>query len=206
MKKLYEPVGVSDNKLYTDGNEYMFKNGEAYVGYYNKQSNGNVYTGVSYSKKSKKLYDYSELLKNKNIFIYDSVKEYDFKKNFVLVYKEFSPSIEDYDTGYINRYFCKKNKSEYIIEIDEKQYNKLISNNYSSSYIYRVVEMQWKLSGDMFDIFDGNVRISNGVYDSNKRSIQNANKKLYGLINYIKSYVEKTIFSEYYKKLINDNK
>lgn len=208
MKKLYSPKGTVTEGLYTSGDKFVVKGLDTYyVGYYNIQSNGSCYTGFSYKLDSNPLIEKkSSFINNKTIFMYDEVKEYSFKSNFNVAFTEFMPSLDDYKTGYVTRYFCKKHKFEYIVEINKKQYDKLLSRNYSNSYVYSYIKVNWKLTGVMFDVMEGNVRVVNGVYDSNKRSVVNADKTLFGLKQYINSYTEKTIFSDYYKKLVaNDN-
>lgn len=206
MKKLNIPKGTSKNGFYTDGGEFMTEDYNNYVGYFNIQSDGNVYTKPSLKNDSVRLIKYVAIFDRETKKVYDKVKTHQLKKNFNVVGKEFKPEKEDFQRGFAYRYFCKKKKTDYIVEIDKKQYDKLMSGDYSTSMIYKLIKIPWKLKGDMFDVFEGNVRIVNGVFDSNKRVIKNAEKTLFGIENIINSYLEKTVFSDYYKNNFNDNK
>lgn len=205
MKKLRIPKGTVKNGLYTEGGKFMTEDYNNYKGYYNIQSDGNIYSGYYLTKKSQRLIKFVSSFDKKEMGVYDKIKTHDLKKSFNVISKKFEPTKKDFQRGFAYRYFCKKRKSVFIVEIDDKQYNKIISGNYSNSLIYKAIKIPWKLKGEMFDIYNENIRVINGVFDTNKRIIINAEKELPGIKNIINSYLEKTVFSEYKNALENDN-
>lgn len=63
------------------------------------------------------------------------------------------PTDGDYKVGYITRYFTQKvnDNSSYIYEISENQFTKLSNNP-----LYKVVELDWKISGDREEVREMN--------------------------------------------------
>jgi hypothetical protein len=50
---------------------------------------------------------------------------------------------------------------------------------------YNTAEVLWKISGPLYDIKQGNLLVQGGIIDSNKRSIQDAEKTMPGITNYL---------------------
>lgn len=84
--------------------------------------------------------------------------------------RQITPSVsdEDYDVGYIYRYFCKKvnDENSNILEIDKDQYDMLVSYDKSiNGPLYKAIRVIWKVSG-----------IKDVVNEENKRRIEDAER------------------------------
>lgn len=90
-----------------------------------------------------------------------------------------SPTEDDYVNGYIWRYFCQKSndKNAPIQEINQRTYNKLLSNVY-----YSAVSIKWKISESK------NVQ-SNVQYKTLKESNALSIKTAYDVIPSLKLYL-----------------
>lgn len=107
------------------------------------------------------------------------------------------PASDDYNNGYINRFFCKKVNDGIIIEIDNEQYDSLSNKeelgiNY---FLYQPYTLKWRISGPKNDIYKENIRIKNGVEDTNNRILSKAEKEFSGiskkLNNPLQFFIEK---------------
>ena len=71
------------------------------------------------------------------------------------------PTMEDYQRGYIIRYFMKLkiNKHSTILEVNEAEYNKFSADNVISGTSYfQNVSLRWKLTGNRTDVIMGNTK------------------------------------------------
>lgn len=103
-----------------------------------------------------------------------------------------SPTQRDYQRGFIKRYFAqKKNKTNQITEINRSQYlshpNMLTGLN---ARLYRVFEIDWKISGVRNDIYNGKVPVEIGVEDTNKNIIEIAERQYTGISDYLDDPLE----------------
>lgn len=109
--------------------------------------------------------------------------------------KDVFPTVleSDYTDGFIYRYFAKNVLTQFVYEIDEDTYNELFSNSASyPSEIYRVLKLQWKITGPYHDETTAS-KVIYGVFDTNKRTIDKAkiempeiSQKLYDLTQFAK--------------------
>lgn len=90
-------------------------------------------------------------------------------------YKYMTPSTyiptvtqDDYDYGYISRFFVSKINYFDIIETNNKDFN--LAN---SSY-YIKTKVDWKISGPEFNIYNGKMLETTGVVNYNNLQIRNA--------------------------------
>lgn len=167
-------------------------NKQPYKGYYHKDNKKRYWSGESHDSNSILLINLAEVnsLKNKpadyslkhNVVSSGFTKHYDiipaptlYKGDFII------PTEEEYNNGYFTRYIAqlKSSVSPYIVEITGDNYAKLIQTE--DKFFYNTVEMLWKLTGPLDDIFEDNIRIESGVRDTNLRSLQYAEKKIPGL-------------------------
>ena len=77
-----------------------------------------------------------------------------------------SPTKDDYNSGFIVRYFCKKINENRICEIDPAKWN-LIEKN-----LYIVVNLNWKISGTKENVMNGNIIEKTSVVESNDAEIE----------------------------------
>lgn len=97
------------------------------------------------------------------------------------------PIQSDYDLGYIDRYFLKRqNDKGYIMEISPSEYASI--NNGTALYDTTFLETQqirWKLTGALNTVRLGQYDIRAGIIDTNKRLIEAANLNFFGLVEFI---------------------
>lgn len=97
------------------------------------------------------------------------------------------PIQSDYDLGYIDRYFLKKqNDKGYIMEISPLEYVNI--NNGTATYdttFLETQEIRWKLTGPLNSIRLSQYNTRAGIIDTNKRLVENANPNFFGLIEFI---------------------
>jgi hypothetical protein len=84
-----------------------------------------------------------------------------------------SPSSDDYELGFIRRYFAQKANDIYghIYEIDEEVYSEL-----SESPFWKVADMKWRISGPLNVVYNDD----GGLYDIGVSSSNNASIRLVG--------------------------
>lgn len=197
--KLYYPKSHIVNNLFTKGKEWMFEDGTEFIGYYHKYIDGNVKSGAVFSNtESKKLITYIDKVNQPDNYIYNSIKTP--IKSIPPIIKYTFPTIDDFNVGKITRYFIKRrNYSTFqdIFEIDKNQYKlwKFKSGGIDSA-LYNAIELDWKLTGPLNDVTEGNVVVS-GVYDTNLRIVMLKDNVFTGLKNYLTDYTELSIYSPY---------
>lgn len=197
--KLYYPKSHIVNNLFTKGKEWMFEDGTEFIGYYHKYIDGNVKSGAVFSNtESKKLITYIDKVNQPDNYIYNSIKTP--IKSIPPIIKYTFPTIDDFNVGKITRYFIKRrNYSTFqdIFEIDKNQYKlwKFKSGGIDSA-LYNAIELDWKLTGPLNDVTEGNVVVS-GVYDTNLRIVMLKDNIFTGLKNYLTDYTELSIYSPY---------
>jgi hypothetical protein len=204
---MYIPKGKLDpNIYYTSGGEYIVSTtGLYYVGYYHKDTLGGVWTDKTHSVSSIKLNlpKKNILDDNINTFNRDSVvlatitKKTQNPINVSInqpLQNALPPTPEDYDRTYFTRYIIKyKLSSElYFVETDKNEYYRLQQSSDQKYYYFS--EVLWKISGPLYDVKQDNVLIVGGIIDSNKRSVQEAEKTTPGISNYL---VDLTLYSTF---------
>lgn len=102
------------------------------------------------------------------------------------------PLLSDYNNGIITRYFTIKVNDGVIIEIDKLQYDLLKSKakNGIDFNLYEPVSLKWKISGVKKDIYKGNIIVTYGVEDTNKRTVERLAKKYPTLKTYLSNWLE----------------
>lgn len=209
-KKLYYSKTEVKNGLYTNGQEYMTIDKQEYIGPYHKYLNtGEIFTGETYNERTSKV-----LLPYKREYTNKSIKEYVSSDDQILdhgkveyyipssKYKpgeyvapiSYYPEIkeEDYNKGYINRYFCKKrNDPAYnVIEINESTYDSITTSGPVDGNLYAKTTIKWKISGKVKDVIKHGILVEYGIYDTNKRTVMNSEQTFRGLKNYLTDYLE----------------
>ena len=180
-KRIYYPEGAIQKGLYTNGGEWMFEDGTEYTGQYHKYLNTReVFTESYYIKDvSKKLIRYYNLDVDfqKNTFEYNTLKEVvkDYTPELTIPDPYFlQPSQEDYDNGFVERYFYKRKGSTTINEISKKGFG-----NLNSPY-YQKLKLKWKITGPLNDTTE-----ETGIIDTNRRTILLYQNEFTGLERYL---------------------
>jgi len=197
-KRIYYPESQMTLGLTTDGGEYMTLDDVEYIGAYHKYSDGAIYTGGSYTSNSKPLIKY-RLNEPESSLLYDKIVQHAFPKKSLLTPQQPILTEDDYKIGSISRYIAVRINDytgDSVIEISEKDYTKFRVKKTSASFIYNLIEIKWKLTGSMNDIYDKDVRLESGVYDTNKRIIESASQRtgFSCLKNVITDYLRYTIY------------
>jgi hypothetical protein len=81
-----------------------------------------------------------------------------------------SPTSNDYEIGFIRRYFCQKanDVNGFVFEISIDEYNRLESNVF-----WKIADLKWRIIGPINTVYKDNGEIEDvGVIKSNKYSIQ----------------------------------
>ena len=180
-KRIYYPEGSIQKGLYTNGGEWMFEDGTEYTGQYHRYLNTKEVFTESYFIKdvSKKLIEFYDLNVEfqKNTFEYNVLKEIvpDYKPELTIPDPYFlQPSQEDYDNGFVKRYFYKRKGSTTINEITEKGFGDL------DSPYYQKLELKWKIAGPLNDTTE-----ETGIIDTNQRTILLYANQFEGLERYL---------------------
>lgn len=135
---------------YTSGQELILGDGTDYVGGYHIQPNGKYFSEFSPNKNSvelfEKRFDWTE-----DVRIYNKINNVVTSKYIQPTVHLARPTLEDYQEGYVYRYFVQKrnNPRVTIMEIDVDQYNKINSKNQPglNSTIWNAVAIKWKITG-----------------------------------------------------------
>jgi hypothetical protein len=197
---MYIPKGKLDPTIYyTNGGEYFLSSTKTnYVGYYHKDTLGGIWTGKEHDQNSIRLVllsETTEIIPNSiNTFNSDSIIYYQTKrKNNKPIITESSipvsdvlpPTSSDYEKTYFTRYILqyKLSTSPIYIEVNKNTYYTLLSS--PDINFYNTVEVLWKIYGPLYDIKQSNLLIQGGIIDSNKRSVQEAEKIIKGISNYL---------------------
>jgi hypothetical protein len=81
----------------------------------------------------------------------------------------------DYQNGYIKRYFASNRNYFNVIETDAKSYH-TIDVNY-----YRKISIDWKITGPEFNLYNGKILQTTGVVNYNVLRIKEANSVIKGI-------------------------
>ncbi len=120
---------------------------------------------------------YKDLIKNKEIY------SLQLPKTIVPI-----PTLEDYDNGFIQRYFIQKanDSNGFAYEVSETEYEQYFINPYWSSQ-----EMRWRITGPINPVYSDNGSITDkGVIESNKSSIAIASTKIKNIGLYLPNLLQ----------------
>lgn len=210
--RAYYPESSIEKGLLTNGKEYMSEDYIEYIGYYHRYTNGEVFSLYNYNEKNSiKLIPYDILLINQN------AKNTTFTKNTTYNPKNYStptpktvtPTLEDFkNKSSWDRYFIRKvnDKGWGIRELTKDQYDRTQSSNRGEidSFLFNTITIKWKLIGDRNDTIDSNNVLVSGVYNTNERTIKQANKEFIGLDEYLLDPLEFTVYSKWYEYFIKN--
>ena len=152
--KVYYPKSQITNGLITLGGQWMEENGTEYKGPYHTYTDGNVYTGSIFNKESVKLIPWKP--QSDSDKIYKKIVNVAVDKYIAPRYYIPQPTDEDFDRGWIDRYFVFKRNEPVtsIIEVDKKQYNDVSMNNKKKidGYLHNKYSIRWKIIGTTEEI------------------------------------------------------
>ena len=195
----YFPKNKITTNLYTKGNEFSI-NGKSYIGAYYRTYNGKVFSGKDpINGSSQELIPIKELdiISEEKIggVVLDSttsnyINNPNIKNlNSYLVPIQYypAPTDNDYQKGYIMRYFAKKrNDIGYVIEVDKDTYQSLLKKDSVYDYItYQSIDLFWQITGPLRDDRKNKEYKVSGIIDTNKRLVEEKDKNFRGLMEFI---------------------
>jgi len=185
-KRIYYTKAQVTTGLYTEGNEWMFIDGEEYIGQYHKYTTEEVFSEPNFVKdKSRILIPYippigtSDTIKiggvpfdaSKN-FVYDQIKEVKFKKSLTPNDIVVEPTEKDFKRGYMERYFAHKINDKIVIELDKDNFSNIGKDDGLDKNLWEKIKIRWKVSGPEYDQRDKKSGIlkESGIIDTNRRT------------------------------------
>ena len=183
INREYYNLHQIDTGKYALPNQFIFLDGEDYVGPYHILPNGKFFTGNIPELKSKQIIEKGDKLISKDVIKYNNIKNEELTTFVSPV--AFFPNINeiDIDNGYIERFFVQRrnNPDNTIMEIDLDQYLNIgTEKNNISSVNYNSIHLKWYISK-----LDDKTKIQ-----LNRRQIEDAEKKFKGLKKFITNYLE----------------
>lgn len=212
-KKIYYPDNQIIKNLYTKGKEWMYLDDwTEYNGFYHRYTNGETFTEKEWDPfRSKKLTEYVD--KEKNYLKYLDLKHYvvlptgktkvtgidtDYFNYTPPTAVRRQPTGDELKDGVMKRYFVYKRNEpgRVFFEIDEKQTKTYETRGKGvNQFIYGLLEINWKITGIEFDVYDdNNILIEAGIVDTNRRIVLRNSKKFPILAKILTNYRE---FSRY---------
>lgn len=89
------------------------------------------------------------------------------------------PRPRDFDRGFFERFFVRRKSSGRIFEVSQDQWQ-----DFSNSKFFVRFSLNWRISGPRNDIFnDEGFPIKNGVEDTNRRSLERAEREYPGILD-----------------------
>ena len=195
MIKYYPSFRVRTN-LSTNGSEFLL-NGVPYTGKYYLTFEGDAFTGANpVFGKNEPLQKYVSspaFIENPKGRVPSSVTSQIDKSvkstktlSSPIPYYPY-PILEDYQRGYIMRYFVKRiNDKGYVTEISPEEYVDI--NNGSARYdvsLYQTAEIMWKLTGPLHKIRLSQYDTRAGIVDTNERLVLEEEKTFVGIKDFI---------------------
>lgn len=186
------------NKIkYSKGNEFLLR-GQPYSGpyQYNRET-GNYVIPQSLSGESEEVVltptgaPINDSAGKDPLLILGSRKNYQLAKEPTPYYP--IPLEEDYQKGYILRYFIKKiNERGYVVEISPEEFSAF--SNGSVKYdvsLYQAEKVFWKITGSEKTVRLSQYDIREGVEDTNKRLIEKLQLTFVGIKEFINGEYKK---------------
>jgi hypothetical protein len=196
---MYIPKGKLDpNIYYTNGGEYYLSTTRTeYRGYYHRDLLGGVWTDKEHSVNSIKLVTpIPQTPKPDNINFRDGQSSTYYRVSQVSnkptpqqvelpPNDSLPPTQEEYQQTYYTRYITqyKLSSKPTYTEVNKNTYY-IMQNSLESKY-FGMVEVLWKIYGPLYDKKENGILIQGGIIDSNLRSIQEANKTMPGISDYL---------------------
>ena len=134
---------------YTEGNEFVYGDGTDYIGMYYVIPTGQRFSGPRPERDSKELF-VKRINQTNDSLIYNKINEINSPSYSSPVLIEPIPTQNDYNRGFMQRFFVQKRNSPVntIIEIDSEQYNKINTTNKPgiNGVIWNKLRFDWKIS------------------------------------------------------------
>jgi hypothetical protein len=155
----YFPLSQVKTNLFSNGEFALVGNQEIYYGPYWKISTGKFFTGKTPQDlptreiipiaQSPVATDDIESTPSLDSIDYNNILITPQPYSNIPQYNPIQPTQQDYQDGEFIRYFCKKSNEILYIEIDQSQYDRLISKNPDILWqLYIPFSLPWQITGD----------------------------------------------------------
>ena len=206
-KRIYYTKAQISTGLYTTGSEWMYIDGEEYIGQYHTYSTTEVFSQSNFVKDiSRKLVPFIETMtiedslekfdgvpldSSKN-FLYDELKTVTFKKSATPNDTLPLPTDKDYKRGYMERAFASKVNDDIVIELSKDAYSEVGKDGGLDINLWEKFKVRWKISGPKNDIIDkkSGIRIESGIIDTNQRTVSILTEKYPSIIDILSNFEE----------------
>ena len=178
-KPVYTPPSQIRQGLYTEGKEYMYADTlEEYIGLYHTYPNDAVYSEANYyPEQSRPLVDYVDQSTSAAVLdtegndtgdlsannsIYFRLTETRFNNYYAPPYYYPTPSPQEYDVGFMQRFFAQKiNDIDDITEITADEFDRRNESNTPGidAKLYKVIKLKWTIDGPIEDVRKANARV-----------------------------------------------
>ena len=182
-----------EENLYTKGHELQLDNKKNktqkphfYVGPYHT-IRGVAYIGAKRQTGAKRL---RTIVYDRNVFAYNKLKPKMAKPFPGIVSMGASITPNDEDAGFFIRYFAKQLNSGQIFEIDKVLHKDISKKKNAHHKLYSIVQLEWKISGPMFNILNRGVIVEHGIIPTNNKSLELATQKMESLADYLDDSLE----------------
>jgi len=149
-KPIYTPPGKIIQRI-TYGNEYVGAiTKEEYTGPYHIYPNGSIFSGLKFTRNSERLEPLTTPYNEPNTSQYAKQTGIQFNNHISPKFYYPAPTPNDYESGYIDRYFVQKiNEPTEIDEVTQEMYQNANKENRKgvNKTLYRVLRLRWLISG-----------------------------------------------------------
>lgn len=171
---MYYPLSEITENLYTAGSEFVdLVTGKPYVGYYFSTTDGKYFSGKTNNNSAREIIKAQQSV---NTYLVQPSEHY-----------LPNPNDADYEKGFIIRYIIKRVNSgeDTIKEVSKEEYDRLKNNP-----LYNRVELEWKITGRIFDDLSNMLYPIYGVSSTNRMKINQLEPKIPGISKVFKNYTE----------------
>lgn len=177
-RPIYTPESKQKLALVTTGKEWMDADTyKEYIGLYHSYPNGAVYSEASFSERSRLLMPYAEQTEptglvdesgneasdaeSINNSIYFQITERRFNRHRSPTFYYPTPTTQEYEIGFMQRFFVRKKNEGGIVEINISDFNAANRKNEPGIDlgIYQREKIQWSIAGAVDDARKANLRV-----------------------------------------------
>lgn len=166
----YFPLSQIKTNLVSSGEFALVGNQEIYYGPYWKTSTGKYFTGktpqdsptreIILLSQSPTATDDIELTPSLDSINYNNITTTQFQYSNIPQFNPVKPTEQDYQNGEFKRYFCKKANELVYVEIDQPQYDLLVSKSPDILWqLYSPFNLPWQITGNKEQVASTNKNI-----------------------------------------------
>jgi hypothetical protein len=195
---MYIPASNIVETGFTSGNQFAVNSTQLpYTGYYHKDTSNVYWSGQTHDNSSVVLKNLNTNNSTDNNITRNNIVNFGYTKLNPKIFPQetftsdfIMPTDQDYTDGFFIRYILKPTvgvnniQSLNFIEVKSNKFTQ-VSQNSDLKTLYKSINLIWKLTGPLYDVYKDNIRIVSGIIDTNKRSIQETEKLIPNLSLYL---------------------